>query len=139
MFLIMRLLALLSTAVLGASSVAFAQPAPHWEPRYGHGPQNRYAMLAEHVHLEGRGNVRVDLGGTRLHTIELDAIRGGADIRRIGVQYSDGSHAIVQVQQPLDVRRAPSVRFDLGPQGMRGVSAIVVYGDGDAAFRVLGG
>lgn len=136
-FRTMRLTALLTTALLGTSSLAIAQP---WTEHHGYNvPRNQWQMLAKHVHIEGDSNVRVDLNGARLRSIELQATRGGAQIRQIGIQYSDGSHGVVRVERMLDARRAPNVRFDVGRAGMRGIDAIVVYGAGNAAFRVIGG
>jgi hypothetical protein len=137
----MRLTALLTTAVLGTSSLAIAQPWTEHHGQYYNDrvPRHQWMMLAKHVHIEGDGNVRVDLNGARVRSIVLQATRGGADIRQIGIQYSDGSHGVVRVDRVLDARRASQVRFDVGRDGMRGIEAIVVYGAGNAAFRVIGG
>jgi hypothetical protein len=135
----MRLTALLTTTLLGVSSLASAQPWTEQRPYDQHVSRDQWVMLAQGVDILGDGYVRIDLNWARLRTIELQAMRGGANIRRVGIQYTDGTHGVVRVDQRLDARHAPNVRFDVGPDGLRGIEAIVVYGAGHAAFRVIGG
>jgi hypothetical protein len=91
------------------------------------------------VELQGqKAMTRVDLNGKSLRSIELQATAGGVNVTQVGIQYSDGSHGSLQIGRALDVTHAPNLRLDLGPQGRRGVEAIVLYGQGNASIRVLG-
>ena len=128
----MRLIAVVTTVLLGASPSLFAQP------NHGYGHHREAAMLVDHVRFEGKGNVKVTFDGQRVRTIELQALRGEARITRATVQYRDGSHGEVRIDQRLDAGRGASVRVELGRSGMRGVDSIVFWGHGDAAFRVVG-
>jgi hypothetical protein len=132
----MRSFTFITALLVGSSTLAAAQPWHH--DRYDQGFHHRWTTLATEARLEGHGNVRIDLNGARLHSIELQALRGGAHITHVGIQYSDGRQGSVQVDQSLGARRSSVVRFNLGHDGMRGIEAIVVYGTGNTAFRVLG-
>ena len=98
--------------------------------------RNDWVMLARGVVLDRR-MVEVHLNNARLRTIELQAVRGGADIVDVGIVYSDGTQEPIQIRRPLDARHAPNLRFDV-PRGMVGVREIVVEGTGRVAFRVIG-
>jgi len=137
--------ALVIALTVAGTTAAVAQP--RWEDRRDERRYDRRdiienhvdhdrVMLVERARMEGQGNVKFELGGTRVRALELEAVRGVAHVRRVGLQYRDGSHAQLRVDQTMDLGK--SVRIELGRAGMRGVDSIVVWGDGDAAFRIVG-
>jgi hypothetical protein len=111
---------------------------------YGNDPyvegiaRGEWSTLQSCVEFQGSGNVRLDLNDRRLRSLELQATSGDVQIRRVGIQYKDGSHGFLTINRALDVTHAPNLRLDLGAQGRQGVAAIVLYGQGNASFRVLG-
>lgn len=111
---------------------------------YGRDPQvegiarGEWFTMKSRVEFQGSGNVRLDLNDRRLRSIELQATNGDVQITRVGIQYADGSHGFLTINRALDVTHAPNMRLDLGPQGSKGVAAVVLYGQGNASFRVLG-
>lgn len=142
--------ALLFSGLVAFTATAGAQPNGEWrDGRWHEHDHDRYdrrgynvdrdqwVTLAAGVTLRDR-MVRIPLNDARLHSIELQAVRGGADIIDIGVVYSDGVQEPIRVNQALDARHSPNLRFDL-PRGMRGVRAIVVEGTGRVRFRLIGG
>jgi hypothetical protein len=135
----MSLRTILITALLGASSVALAQPYDRYPQHEQYVPRDRWTTLATHMQLQGRRSVRVDLNGARLRAVELQATRGGANVYQVGILYSDGSQGSVRVNRSLDARHAPNLRLDIGRKGMRGIEALIVEGDGNLRFRVIGG
>jgi len=134
----MSLRTILITALLGTSSVALAQPYDRYPQHEQHIPRDRWMTFATHMQLQGRRSVRVDLNGARLRSVELQATRGGANVYDIGILYSDGSQGAVRVNRELDARHAPNLRLDIGRTGMRGIEALIVEGDGNVRFRVIG-
>jgi len=140
--------ALLFSGLVAFGATAGAQPNGewrehdgHWHERYDRRAYNvdrdQWVALANGVVLSNR-MVRIPLNDMRLHSVELQATRGGADIIDFGVVYSDGVQEPIRINRPLDARHAPNLRVDL-PRGMVGVRAIVVEGTGRVRFRLIGG
>lgn len=95
-------------------------------------------MLATHQRLEGHDAVRMPLGGRPYRTIQIQAMRGGAHITDVGVIFADGSQRAYSVNGPLDARSNPNLRIHLGRHGLIGVNAVVLEGDGQLSFRMMG-
>lgn len=154
-----KLSALLTAVALALPTVAMADPDHRWrdrDDRYDrydrHGdydrhvdegrgdriPRDRWQALSTGLRLEGRNAIRIPLHA-RLHAIELQAMRGGAYIHNVAIIYWDNNQRTVREERPLDARNAPNMRVELGPEGMDGIQAIVVDGQGDVRFRVIGG
>lgn len=152
-----RLGTALILAALGSSTIAMADDH-HWgdrDDRYGHRydrydhhdrddydhvARDRWQTFATHVRLDGHRAIRLNMQGARLHSVEVQALRGGAHIDSIGVIYMNHRQEPFVLYRDIDARRAPNLRVDLSRDGMEaGVEAVVVDGTGDLAFRVIGG
>lgn len=111
---------------------------------YGNDPyvegiaRGEWSTVQSCVEFQGTGSVRLDLNDRSLRSLELQATSGDVEITRVGIQYKDGSHGSLTINRALDVSHAPNLRLDLGAKGRQGIAAVVLYGQGNASFRVLG-
>jgi hypothetical protein len=158
----MRIKALLTTLLLGTTLAGVASASPivrdHRRPAYGYQVNYRGNVVAydqgQDPYVEGiargewhsvvdsarirrNGMVRIGLDAQPLRSLELQSLAGNASVRQISIQYTDGRIVPLEMSRDLDVH-SPNLRLDLGAEGLRGVNAIVVYGSGRGAFRVLG-
>ena len=112
---------------------------------YGNDPyvegiaRGEWCVLESNLTLQGRRSVRVDLNGRAVRSVELQALKGSADIIDIGILYRDGHQGSIRIDRSLDATHAPNLRLDLGASGLTGINALVVEGTGNLSFRAIGG
>jgi hypothetical protein len=161
-----QLKALITTLVLGASSVAMAQPRwrqpEHYDDGYGfrddarrdgwgyrddgrdarvNGPRvyrPSWVALNEPMQLRrGRDVIDVNMRGT-FTQLRLQTTSGASQIDRVIVRFRDGSRQIAQLNRRLDVR-SPMVELPLDGNN-RQIDSIVIIGASqrNAAVQVFG-
>jgi hypothetical protein len=101
--------------------------------------RGEWSVLQPRLALQGRKSVRVDLNGKPVRSVELQALKGSADIIQVGILYRDGHQGSIRIDRSLDALHAPNLRLDLGPSGLSGINALVVEGTGNLSFRAIGG
>jgi hypothetical protein len=150
-----KLTALITTLVLGASSVAMAQPSSfharssRFDDRFDRDQRfdrrdlprryrSSWVSLAEPMHLSrGRDTIDVNLRGT-FTQLRLQTAVGTSYIERVIVRFADGSRQVVEVRRAVDPYHR-MLQFLLDGNNRR-IDRIVVIGRShrDAAIQVFG-
>lgn len=136
----MKKLAFIMSAVLAASTAAYAQP-------WFHGPYQRYDregynegrwhQISDQTHTySNRQDIDLRESGP-LRRMRIFATRGVPFIHRVVVHYMDGSRQGYQIERPLSAKQRQSATIEL--RGRR-VDRVVVVTDPDniSAYQVLG-
>lgn len=123
----MKIKALVTTFVLGTSSLALAAPtvrdhrspqvlpAPaktvaipgkvQTAPAYGFGWQTRPVVLANNKHLNGRTQIQVPASKRMFTKLELRANSGQTNIQRVLIVYGNGQRQIVNLGKTVNNRK----------------------------------
>jgi hypothetical protein len=162
----MNIKALITTLVLGSSSVAMAHPvsAPVVQPvaqpiyrgpiRAPMPPQHAWGVYQPRfqrswVTLGGVNHIvdgpmtfrlgRTGLASERFSTLQLQSQAGKSLIQRVLIQFGNGRTQVVEVNQYLNASN-PTIMIDLEGRG-RAISKVTVVGRNarQSAYRVLAG
>ena len=127
----MSLKALITTIVLGSSSLALAQPAARVDIRDHRAPSSwvsqRYITLASSLRLKPGRNV-VDVSQLRpVSMIKLEAQSGRTKIDRVVIELGNGQRKVVRAGGI--VTAGNPLTIDL-PGGKRNVKSVAIFGQG---------
>ena len=150
----MKIKALITTIVLGSSSLALAAPAyqtpvaaptvrdhrmpapvPAPAPQYGYGhgwqkPVARPVLLANDTRVNGRSNISVSQTTRTFTKLELKAQSGRTDLDRVLITFGNGQRQIVQLNGKLsgNLTANKSLTIDLDG-GARYIKSITLIGN----------
>jgi hypothetical protein len=149
----MKIKALITTLVLGTSSVALAAPAyqttpysapavrdhrtpapaPKPAPQYSYGWQKPFArpvLLANDTRVNGWSNVNVAQGARMFTKLELKAQSGRTDLDRVLITFGNGQRQVVQLNGRRDgiVTSNKSLTIDLDG-GARHIKSVMLIGN----------
>lgn len=150
----MKIKALITTLVLGSSSLALAapayqapyaapavrdhrQPAPLPAPRpappqYGFGwqkPVARPVLLANDTRVNGRSNIKVAQSARMFTKLEIKAQNGRTDLDRVLITFGNGQTQTVQLAGKLNgvLNAKKSLTIDLNG-GARNIKSVMLIG-----------